>query len=71
EAKNRFEVGDKIEIMSPTGNQHITIDQMESENGDPRTAAPGSGHIVKLTVNTDQLSTKTLLLKEIEAPIHT
>jgi putative protease len=71
EAKNRFEVGDTIEIMSPEGNQQITIDQMESEKGEPRTAAPGSGHIVKIPVNTETLSTKTLLLKELQTPIHT
>jgi len=71
EAKNRFEVGDTIEIMSPGGNQQIIIDQMESEKGEAKTAAPGSGHIVKIPVNTKNLSNKTLLLKEIQSPIHT
>ncbi len=71
EAKNRFEVGDSIEIMSPAGNQHITIEKMESEKGEPRDAAPGSGHIVRIPVNTEKLSTKALLLKQIESAIHT
>ena len=71
EAKNRFEVGDTIEIMSPGGNQRVTIESMESENGEPRLAAPGSGHIVKISVDTSKLNIRSLILKEITAPIHT
>ena len=71
EAKNRFEVGDTIEIMSPAGNQRVTIESMESENGEPRLAAPGSGHIVKIPVDTSTINIRSLLLKEIASPIHT
>ena len=71
EAKNRFEVGDTIEIMSPAGNQRVTIESMESENGEPRQAAPGSGHIVKIPVDTSTINIRSLLLKEIASPIHT
>ena len=71
EAKNRFEIGDSIEVMSPTGNQHITLQHMETEKGEPVEAAPGSGHIVRIPLNTELLCTKTLLLKEIKAPVHT
>ena len=71
EAKNRFEVGDTIEIMSPAGNQRVTIESMESGNGEPRLAAPGSGHIVKIPVDTSTINIRSLLLKEIASPIHT
>ena len=71
EAKNRFEIGDSIEVMSPSGNQHITLEHMESDRGVSVEAAPGSGHIVRIALDTSLLSTKTLLLKEIRAPIHT
>jgi len=70
EAKNRFEVGDTVELMSPAGNQRIQINHMESEKGEPRVAAPGSGHVVKIPVNTDNLDTRALLLKELHQPIH-
>ncbi len=70
EAKNRFEVGDTIELMSPTGNRVITLESMQTEKGEPREAAPGSGHIVNIPLDTRSLSTKTLLLKEIQNPIH-
>ena len=71
EAKNRFEVGDTIELMSPAGNQQIIINSMESEKGESRDAAPGSGHIVNIPLDTTDLTTKTLLLKEINSAIHT
>lgn len=64
-AKNRFQVGDRIELMSPTGNQTITIDHMESESGEPKKIAPGSGHIVRLRLNTAGLDPRSLLLKEL------
>lgn len=70
EAKNRFEIGDTIELMSPAGNQHFIIDRMESENGEPREAAPGSGHVVRIPAKTDELDTRALLLKELHQPIH-
>lgn len=71
EAKNRFSVGDRIEIMSPAGNQQITLQDMQDEKGTPKNVAPGSGHVVKIPLNTTGLDTKTLLLKEIPAPINT
>lgn len=70
EAKNRFQVGDTIELMSPQGNRRLQIEHMESEKGETRDAAPGSGHIVRIPVDTNNLDTRALLLKEISNPIH-
>ena len=70
EAKNRFAVGDSIELMNPKGNQQITIERMESERGEARDAAPGSGHVVRIPVDTRLVDTRSLLLKEIQTPIH-
>lgn len=69
-AKNRFEIGDHIEIMTPTGNLQFTLEQMTGERGEPREAAPGSGHIVKIPVDTSMITTQSLLLKELSQPIH-
>ena len=71
EAKNRFAVGDVIEIMSPSGNRRITLESMFSEKDEPRDVAPGSGHVVKIPLDTQGLDVRALLLKEIPAPIHT
>lgn len=49
--KNRFAIGDKIEIITPQGNHDITLDQLENKDGQPIELAPGSGHIVRLPVS--------------------
>jgi putative protease len=46
DVKNRFAVGDKIEIIEPHGNTDIVIEELWSENGKAIQVAPGSGHIV-------------------------
>jgi putative protease len=71
EAKNRFGVGDSIELMTPLGNHMFKIEYMESEKGESRDVAPGSGHVVRIPVDTSLLDDKALLLKEIQGPIHT
>nr|WP_295625073.1 tRNA 5-hydroxyuridine modification protein YegQ [uncultured Nitrosomonas sp.] len=53
--KNRFQVGDRLEILHPTGNQVIELSRMLDSAGRPVQVAPGSGHRVKipLTGNVD------------------
>ena len=46
--KNRFAVGDWLEIIHPTGNQNVQLDRMESELAEAVSVAPGSGHTVWL-----------------------
>jgi putative protease len=46
DVKNRFSVGDKLEIIEPKGNQDIVLDQMWNMSGEPISVAPGSGHFV-------------------------
>ncbi|MEA5098729.1 MAG: tRNA 5-hydroxyuridine modification protein YegQ [Burkholderiaceae bacterium] len=46
EVKNRFSVGDRIEIIHPDGNQVVTLEKMRSVDGESIQVAPGSGHIV-------------------------
>lgn len=46
EVKNRFELGDRVEVLHPSGNQDVTITHIENSNGDLMPAAPGSGHRV-------------------------
>ena len=70
EAKNRFAVGDTLEIMSPAGNRRIILQHMESEKGESREVAPGSGHVVRIPIDTQGLDQRTLILKEIAAPLH-
>jgi len=46
ETKNRFSVGDTIEIIHPSGNRQVPLTQMKSEKGEPMDVAPGSPHKV-------------------------
>ena len=48
EVKNRFSVGDKLEIIHPDGNRIIEISEMLSMTGDVLSVAPGSGHRVRI-----------------------
>ncbi len=49
--KNRFQVGDRLEIIHPTGNQVIELSQMLDAKGHPVLVAPGSGHRVKIPLS--------------------
>lgn len=48
DVKNKFGIGDKLEIIAPEGNQNITLEHMESLKGEPMEIAPGSGHQVRI-----------------------
>lgn len=44
--KNRFQVGDRLELMTPAGNSIFDLSCMENLTGEAITVAPGSGHSV-------------------------
>ncbi len=46
--RNRFSIGDRLEIIHPAGNREITLDAMQKEDGAPADCAPGSGHRVRI-----------------------
>ncbi|HET6719510.1 MAG TPA: U32 family peptidase C-terminal domain-containing protein, partial [Rhodocyclaceae bacterium] len=46
--KNRFAVGDRVELVTPAGNRDFLIDAMSSDDGDPVAVAPGVGYFVWL-----------------------
>ena len=46
EVKNRFAVGDRIEIIEPTGTLDVTIEALWNLDGQSIAVAPGAGHLV-------------------------
>lgn len=46
--KNQFSIGDRLEIMLPTGNHTFILEMMEDTAGQSISCAPGSGHIVSI-----------------------
>ncbi len=46
EVKNRFSVGDRLEIIHPTGNRQLALERMQHIDGGEIRVAPGNGHRV-------------------------
>ena len=46
DVKNRFAVGDRIEVIHPSGNFELTLACMENSEGTALSVAPGNGHRV-------------------------
>ena len=46
DVKNRFSVGDRLEVIHPSGNSEIVLERMETAESTPITVAPGNGHRV-------------------------
>lgn len=69
EVKNRFEVGNTLEIMTPHGNQYFQLNDMESTKGQSIDIAPGSGHRVVIRLpdgmTTNNIDSMPLLMKNL------
>ncbi|MDX8401832.1 MAG: tRNA 5-hydroxyuridine modification protein YegQ [Mariprofundaceae bacterium] len=53
EVKNRFAVGDRLELVTPAGNRCFRLEHMQDDAGAAADVAPGSGHRVFLPMNAD------------------
>lgn len=53
DVKNKFQVGDKLEIIHPSGNTVIELEEMRNLEGEAIKLAPGSGHRVLIPLQTD------------------
>jgi len=51
EVKNRFAVGDRLEVIHPQGNEVVVLDRMQSLDGAPIEVAPGVGHHVRIPLD--------------------
>ena len=50
DVKNKFQVGDKLEIIHPSGNHIVQLTEMKNLDGETLVTAPGSGHRVKIAL---------------------
>jgi putative protease len=53
DVKNKFQIGDRLEIIHPKGNQIVVLAEMKSDKGEALTIAPGSGHHVRIPLQGD------------------
>lgn len=51
--KNRFQIGDRLEIVHPSGNRVIQLEHMQDLEGNAVGIAPGSGYRVKIRLSGD------------------
>ena len=63
EVKNRFSVGDSLELMTPSGNRNFELTAIENLKGDAMQVAPGSGHQVRIPVELNDDSDYCLLMR--------
>ncbi len=66
EVKNRFAVGDTLELITPAGNRRLRLETLLDAEGRPVTTAPGSGHRVRIPLDT-RLTPPALLARELSA----
>jgi len=53
DVKNRFQVGDRLEIIHPFGNHILELKEMLNLEGGQLSVAPGSGHRVRIPLQGD------------------
>ena len=63
--KNRFAVGDQLELMTPRGNLQFSLSALEKASGERTDLAPGDGHIVYLPLPAEVALEHALLLRQL------
>ncbi|WP_404828161.1 prephenate-dependent tRNA uridine(34) hydroxylase TrhP [Fluctibacter corallii] len=65
DVKNKFLLGDSLELMTPKGNEHIHVEYMTDLKGNALDAAMGSGHIVRLKVPPRKVLCRGIVLRNL------
>ncbi|PIA70210.1 U32 family peptidase [Ectopseudomonas toyotomiensis] len=63
--KNRFAVGDGLELMTPQGNLRFTLEQLQNAQGQAQQVAPGDGHVLYLPLPADVQLNYGLLMRDL------
>ena len=64
--KNRFALGDRLELMTPQGNLNFQLEALETATGERREVAPGDGHTLYLPVPETVDLRYGLLMRELQ-----
>jgi U32 family peptidase len=67
EAKNRFCVGDSLELMRPQGSLNFTLEYAENQRGEQLSVIPGSSHTVHIRAPVSDEIEYGLLLKNLQS----
>ncbi|MGQ7960629.1 prephenate-dependent tRNA uridine(34) hydroxylase TrhP [Pseudomonas sp. SP16.1] len=63
--KNRFALGDWLELMTPQGNLRFALERLENRHGQATDVAPGDGHVLYLPLPEDLPLEYGLLLRDL------
>lgn len=63
--KNRFAVGDGLELMTPQGNLRFTLEHLQNTQGQAQQVAPGDGHVLYLPLPADVQLEYGLLMRDL------
>ena len=50
DVKNKFEKGDLMELVTPSGNLTFKLHELINKDGNKTDVAPGSGHVVRIPI---------------------
>ncbi len=67
EVKNKFVVGDSLEVMTPKGNVIFTLERMENRKSEAVDDAKGNGHFVFIPVPEDMDLSYGLLMRNLNS----
>ncbi len=63
--KNRFEVGNHVELMTPQGNLNLTLGHIETRKGESVEVAPGNGHTMYLPLPAELDLSHAILMRNL------
>ncbi|MCL9642434.1 tRNA 5-hydroxyuridine modification protein YegQ [Rahnella victoriana] len=66
DVKNKFCVGDSVEMMTPQGNVQFKLEALRNKKGQPTDVAPGNGHMVYVALPEDVNLEFAILLRNLE-----
>lgn len=64
--KNRFAVGDRLELMTPQGNLNFNLETLENTRGERTAVAPGDGHVLYMPVPETVDLQHALVMRELD-----
>jgi putative protease len=65
DVKNRFAVGDELELLTPQGNHRFVLDAMLDQKQESVKVAPGSGHQIWMTLPSMENLDKALITRSL------
>ncbi len=69
DVKNKIRVGDRIELIQPSGNINIVLDHMEDMRGNSMEEAPGGGYKIRIPLP-QSMAQVGLVARYIDTPIY-